>query len=85
MTSARTPDRPRVESQRGKEQVRQAAKREGMYRDALQVLLARRSQNWPNPSFQGCKIRPPYHACNWCHQNMQIKKGETLMATEFPE
>ena len=39
----RTPTLPNVERPRGKEHGRKAAKREGMYREVLQVLCARSS------------------------------------------
>ena len=40
MTLARTLDSPNGETQRGKQHVKKAVKREGMERDAPQVLLA---------------------------------------------
>jgi hypothetical protein len=60
MTS-RTPNLPGVETQRGNEHVGKAVKREGMYRDAPQVLYARLNLNWLNPSSQQCWSRLSHH------------------------
>jgi hypothetical protein len=56
MTS-RTPNLPGVETQRGNKHVGNAVKREGMYRDAPQVLCARLNLHWLNPSSQRSKDR----------------------------